>query len=208
MLQRPGPGGLQEVRDALRRHHEHPRVLRDLLPPRARFEDQDPEGCRGVVRESAERGRARHQGADRRVQRQAGGEVRGRTLQAAQAPGRRRTHPADQADEERVGGPAHRHREGQAVDGTARRPEAHGPARSGQPHLPRLVRAGDDLGGRQARDQAHALRLPAGRPASPRFTTSSTRAPTTPAATTCRASGRASSATRTGSSWSMRSTRT
>ena len=38
--------------------------------------------------------------------------------------------------------------------------------------------------------------------------TSSTRAPTTPGATTCRGSGRTSSATRTGSSWSTRSTRT
>ena len=74
----------------------------------------------------------------------------------AQAPGRRRAHPADQADEEGAGPPAHRHRQGQAVDGPARRPETRGSAAAGIrcPALLRLTNA-DRATNDRSGDQQH-----------------------------------------------------
>ena len=59
-----------------------------------------PKAVEAAFAEPADRRRARDQGADRRVQRRAGREVRARAVQAAQAPGRCRAHAADQADQD------------------------------------------------------------------------------------------------------------
>ncbi len=199
MLFRPNQGRLHPVHPPFGGDLKLEEFAKIYFERRSNSEDQDPQG--DAVRRSS----APQTDIEREIkatiltplQRRAGDEDRLQDLfKTAQAPGRRRAHPADEGHQEGLDDCPHRHGQDRVGQGQARRPEPRGAEGAGRTDLPRRLRTGDGLeDGRRVMKPMRYQCRPAGKPA---FYDTKYPARTTRVQTTSRASGRICSGSRIG----------